>query len=193
MCSALAIPSTAHVNGSLDPTSGCPIVEIEVQGPFGQPQKFTAMVDTGFSGYLSLPILKAFPLGLILQGTMGITLADGTTHARLTARGMIKFDGKDEVGLVLLEWQNTDILLGMDFLAKFGKKLTVDAVNRTVEIVDVPAPPPAPQPSTTITPTPIPVPAPTSTAPTPTPPTTPPIPPQPKKKKRSQIPNLPSA
>lgn len=102
------------------------------------------MVDTGFSGFLSLPILKAFPLGLLLSGTMGITLADGSTHARLTARGMLYFDGAQKVGLILLEWQNTDILLGMDFLIKFRKQLTVDAVNRTVEIVDAPRPATAP-------------------------------------------------
>jgi predicted aspartyl protease len=94
------------------------------------------MVDTGFSGFLSLPILKAFPLGLILQGTMGITLADGSTHARLTARGQVSFDGKKQIGLILLEWQNTDILVGMDFLTKFGKRMILCAVNRTVEIVD---------------------------------------------------------
>lgn len=115
------------------------------------------MVDTGFSGFLSLPILKAFPLGLLLSGTMGITLADGTTHARLTARGQVHFDNKKVIGLVLLEWQNTDILLGMDFLKKFGQKMTVDTVNGTLEIVDAiaaaapPAPavaaaPPAPDP-----------------------------------------------
>ncbi len=130
MCSVSGIPKTAPVNGSLDPVSGCPLIEINVSGPFGQPQTFTAMVDTGFSGFLSLPILKAFPLGLLLSGTMGITLADGTTHSRLTARGMVAFDGKSEIGLILLEWQNTDILLGMDFLVKFGKQMTVCAVNR---------------------------------------------------------------
>jgi len=180
------------VNGSLDPNSGCPIIEIEVNGPFGAPQKFTAMVDTGFSGYLSLPMLKAFPLGLILQGTMGITLADGTTHARLTARGMIKFDGKEEVGLVLLEWQNTDILLGMDFLAKFGKQMTVDAVNRTVEIIDAVAavPVPAPQPSPGIVPMalvppPLAASAPSVSSPIPSAP--------PKKKKRAQLPDISSA
>jgi len=144
------------VNGSLDPDSSCPVIEIEVSGPFGQPQKFTAMVDTGFSGFLSLPILKAFPLGLILQGTMGVTLADGSTHARLTARGMVNFDKKRIVGLVLLEWQNTDILVGMDFLTKFGKKMILCTVNKTVEIVDsalIPAPAPPPHSVITMSPT----------------------------------------
>jgi len=137
-----ATRSVKLVIGSCDPSTGCPVVQIEVSGPFGKPQPFTAMVDTGFSGFLSIPILKAFPLGLILQGTMGITLADGTTSARLTARGMVHFDGKQEVGLILLEWQNTDALVGMDFLEKFGKQMTVCGVKKTFEIVDsVPAPP----------------------------------------------------
>ncbi len=72
---------------------------------------------------------------------MGITLADGSTHARLVARGRVDFDSKRVIGLVILEWQNTTVLVGMDFLKKFGKMLTVDAVNGTVVIVDAPAPP----------------------------------------------------
>lgn len=154
MSSVSAIPNTTLVNGLLDPASGCPTIEVEVSGPFGSPQKFTAMMDTGFSGFLSLPILKAFPLGLILAGTMGITLADGSTHARLTALGRVDFDGKHEIGLILLEWQNTDILLGMDFLKKFGKSIMVDAINTTVIIVDAQLPNPISPPALTIAPSP---------------------------------------
>ena len=147
MSIALAILNRKRVIGSIDPASGCPIIEIEISGPFSKPQKFTAMVDTGFSGFVSLPILKAFPLGLVLKGTLNITLADGSSHARLTCIGMVQFDGKKEVGLVLIEWQNTEILVGMEFLSIFGKQLTVDAANKKVEIVDAPAPPTPPTPA----------------------------------------------
>lgn len=100
------------------------------------------MVDTGFSGFLLLPILEAFPVGLILRGTMPIILADGSQQTKLTCLGKVTFDGKDEIGLVIIEWENTQILAGMEFLRKFGKQITINTVSSTVEIID--APPPAP-------------------------------------------------
>jgi len=104
------------------------------------------MVDTGFSGFLLLPILNAFPIGLLLQGTMPITLADGSTQTKLTCLGFVHFDGAQEVGIIIIEWQNTDVLVGMEFLRRFRKQLLVDPTNGLVEIVDAPAPPPPPPP-----------------------------------------------
>ena len=145
------------VTGSFN-SSGSPVVEIAVSGPVTKPTKFTAMVDTGFSGFLLLPILEAFPVGLILRGTIPITLADGSSQTKLTCLGEIHFDGMSEVGLIIIEWQSTDILVGMDFLRKFQRKLVVDAPKGTVELIkSAPSPvPPAsaapaadPQPDTT--------------------------------------------
>ena len=130
------------VIGSFD-SSGSPIIEIEVSGPLTKPTKFIAMMDTGFSGFLLLPILEAFPVGLILRGTTPITLADGTTQTKLTCLGEVHFDGERQSGLIIIEWQSTEILVGMDFLRKFNRKLVVDATNGTVELIKS-APAPAP-------------------------------------------------
>ncbi len=104
------------------------------------------MVDTGFSGFLLLPILEAFPVGLILRGTMPIILADGSQQTKLTCLGQVTLDGKTEIGLVIIEWENTQILAGMEFLRKFRKQLIVDPVSKRVEITDssTAAPPPSP-------------------------------------------------
>lgn len=103
------------------------------------------MVDTGFSGFLLLPILNAFPIGLLLQGTMPITLADGSNQTKLTCLGVIHFDGAEQIGIIIIEWQNTDVLVGMEFLRRFKKQLRVDPTNNLVEIVDAPVlPPPTP-------------------------------------------------
>lgn len=80
------------------------------------------MVDTGFTSFLLLPILSAFPIGLVLHSTMPITLADGSTQVKLTCLGCIHCDGQDQIGVVIIEWQNTDVLVGMEFLKKFGKQ-----------------------------------------------------------------------
>jgi predicted aspartyl protease len=124
--------------GSFD-NLGCPTIEIEVSGPVHPSKKFTAMVDTGFSGFLLLPILEAFPVGLILRGTMPIILADGSQQTKLTCLGELHFDGKSEVGLIIIEWENTQILVGMEFLRKFRKRLIVDPVDNKIEIVDGPS------------------------------------------------------
>lgn len=124
--------------------SGSPVIEIEISGPLTSPTKFTAMVDTGFSRFLLLPLLDAFPVGLILRGTMPITLADGSSQTKLTCLGMMHFDGQEQLGLVVIEWQSTDVLVGMDFLRKFKKQLTVDPINGKVELTDalLASPPP---------------------------------------------------
>lgn len=123
------------VTGSFN-NLGSPIVEIGVSGPLTKANQFTALADTGFSGFLLLPILEAFPVGLILRGTTTITLADGSNQGKLVCLGQVHFDGQDQVGVIVIEWQSTDVLVGMDFLKKFGRKLLVDPINGKVELTD---------------------------------------------------------
>lgn len=42
--------------GSLD-ANGDPTLEIEIIGAYGQPTNFTCVIDTGFTGFLSIPLL----------------------------------------------------------------------------------------------------------------------------------------
>ena len=114
--------------------SGSPVIEISVSGPVTNPTQFTAMVDTGFTGFLMLPLLQAFPVGLILNGTMPITLADGSTQTKLTCLGELHFHGESSVGLIIIEPNSTDILVGMDFLRKFEMVLVVDPTNNFVKL-----------------------------------------------------------
>lgn len=105
------------------------------------------MVDTGFSGFLLLPILEAFPVGLILRGTTPITLADGSNQTKLTCLGQVHLEGKTEIGLIIIEWQSTEVLVGMDFLRKFQRKLVLDAPKNAVRLLK--SRPRAPEPDAT--------------------------------------------
>lgn len=72
-----------------------------------------------------MPIMSAFPLGLVLSGTTTTVLADGSQSFKLTALGKVTLGTQTEVGLVLLNTGSSDILVGMDFLRQFKKVLMV--------------------------------------------------------------------
>lgn len=109
--------------GSLDKT-GSPTLEISIFGVNPDfAQKFDAVIDTGFSGFISMPILKAFPLGLILHGTTTVVLADGSTRPKLTAIGTAIKENEEQTAVIILDESSNDVLIGMDFLKKFQKVL----------------------------------------------------------------------
>lgn len=114
--------------------NGHPMIPIEVYG-FSKEvtQKFDAMLDTGFSGFLSLPLVYALKVGLILASTASFTLADGSTDHTLLCFGGIKLNGEEQIGLISISKGN-DVLLGMGFLKKFKKKLNLDCENNTVRL-----------------------------------------------------------
>lgn len=115
--------------------NGSPCVEIEISGwNESAPVKFTAVIDTGFSGFLHMPLLSAFPVGLILHTMMDITLADGFVQNKLVCQGNIHFEGRTRSGLVIIEEQDTDVLVGIEFLRIFELRLTLDVCNNTVEL-----------------------------------------------------------
>lgn len=114
--------------------NGHPIIPIKVYG-FSKEimQKFDAILDTGFSGFLSLPLVYAFKVGLILASTASFTLADGSTDHCLLCFGGIKLNGEEQIGLISIS-KGDDVLLGMEFLRKFKKKLHLDCENNTVRL-----------------------------------------------------------
>ena len=136
-----------------------PYVDIKVSNPLGWKKELRCLIDTGFTGFLSIPILQAFPIGLILHSTSSVTLADGSVSAKLVCLGMAHLENEENIGLIIIEPSSRQVLLGMDFLIKFNKKLIIDPIKETVELINVEStttvqlPPPTPSPdppSTTV-------------------------------------------
>jgi predicted aspartyl protease len=132
--------------GYLD-SSGHPNVKVRVWGvaeDFGQ--EFEAMIDTGFTGFLSMPITAAFPLALMLFGTTSYTLADGSLSPKLLGYGTVALEDERALGPIVLESKTNGLLLGMEFLRKLNKALLVS--KNGVILMDDPAPEPPTEPTT---------------------------------------------
>jgi clan AA aspartic protease len=112
-----------------------PQIEIEVSGTSDNPQKLMALVDSGFNGYLALPYVEAFPLGLILRGTQRNILADGSSSEHFVCNGEVCVDGKCVSTAISVQPVGA-ILLGTRLLKKLGKTVVLDCKNGRVEITD---------------------------------------------------------
>jgi predicted aspartyl protease len=96
--------------------------------------EFEAIIDTGFSGFIQLPMQHAFSLKLPLEGTSSFILADGSGGTSLTALAHTTFGGKLVLGIVNLTPGSQDVLVGMDFLRRF--KLGLIMSKGKIELVD---------------------------------------------------------
>lgn len=71
-----------------------------------------------------MPMVDAFPLGLVLLGTTTVTLAGGSTETKLIALGSASLpSGQVAPGVIILENNPCDVLIGMDFLKQFQRTL----------------------------------------------------------------------
>ena len=123
------------------PSSASPTIDIEVFGwQIERRQVVTAILDTGFTGFLLLPIAVAFPIGLVLHSLTEITLADGSTQNKLVCRGGIHFEGQSQPGIILVEDQGTEALVGIEFLKTFELLLTLDAAAGILRLTPTPLP-----------------------------------------------------
>ncbi|HLQ27301.1 MAG TPA: hypothetical protein VK138_15665 [Acidiferrobacterales bacterium] len=105
---------------------GNPCLKISLCGIFNSDGiEFEAIIDTGFTGFISVPLIRAFPIGLPLYGTTNVIFADGSSGSKLTAVGIIAIGDRRESGIVILEENVSDVLIGMDFLRTFKASLVM--------------------------------------------------------------------
>lgn len=121
-----------------------PYVEVELNGVATDKIKVKALVDSGYNGYLTLPYIQAFPLGLILTGVQSSTLADGSISHHFVCIGSVTYDSKTVATTIDIQ-PNCNVLLGTKLLRLLGKTLIVDPVNNKVELINSPTPTPPEQ------------------------------------------------
>ena len=106
------------------------IVRFVVQGPSGQSRDVAAVVDTGFTGYLTLPPGLVADLGLPLVGTGSGILADGSVVSFDVHSCTVPWDGQQRP--VRVNVADTTPLVGMRLLDGHSLYMDVEDGGRVV-------------------------------------------------------------
>ena len=107
-----------------------PVVVLAVQGPSGQATEIEAIVDTGFTGFLTVTPALATELGLSLEGTSRATLADGSEVTFDVYDVAVLWDGQPRY--VLADAADTTPLVGMRMLDRHHLNIDVEDGGRVV-------------------------------------------------------------
>ena len=95
-------------------------------------QLVEALIDTGFTGFLSLPLSMIESLGLPWIFSDSVTLGDGSEVVFQMYRATVIWDGQFKV--VDVAASESEPLLGMSLL--YGFKLQVEAVERGIVTIE---------------------------------------------------------
>lgn len=119
-----------------------PEVAIEILGSIGEEEiKVVAIVDTGSTAFLQIPIAIGMKANLRLLSLGYYTMADGRKVKKLQCIGKIRFAGKEISGIISLSETSDDSLLGMQFLQKLGMDFTVSTATKRARFQDAQKPP----------------------------------------------------
>ena len=88
-----------------------------------------AVIDTGFDGYLCLPLQTAIQLGLELSGSIKVELADGTIKKEMVFSGLTEFGGEVRKARITLT-ESKDALIG----TRMFSYLEIDFEGKNVRI-----------------------------------------------------------
>ncbi len=111
------------ITGRVSPDGREAVVALDVLGREGRGQRIEAVIDTGFTGYLTLPGDAAASLGLPERGSETFMLADGSETILPVYRGGVLWHGREL--RIPVSQANGGALVGMSLLR--GSRLTVNA------------------------------------------------------------------
>jgi clan AA aspartic protease len=101
------------------------VITLVLVGPAAQQQQVEAVLDTGFNGYLTLPLAIITGLQLGLLGRAQGILADGSVELFDVYRAVVLWDGQPRS--IDVQATATKALLGMKLLERHS--LRIDVVN----------------------------------------------------------------
>lgn len=111
------------------------VVSLRLRRPGGIESDVDAIVDSGFTSSLTLPITMVTALGLVRQSGGTATLADGSVRQFDIFAAEVEWDGNWRA--VLVSVVGNESLLGMRLLA--SHKLEIEVVpGGSVEIIPLP-------------------------------------------------------
>jgi clan AA aspartic protease len=99
------------------------IIRFVVTGPSGQQQDIQAIIDTGFTGFLTLPPASIAALGLSWLSRQPGILADGSVDVFDVYVATLTWDGKPRP--VEVEAADTEPLVGMRLLDRHSLRIDV--------------------------------------------------------------------
>lgn len=120
------------ITGTFDST-GSPAIEIAVVGSAGT-KNYSAIIDTGFTGFVAVPTVDMVPLGLQVQGAANVMLGDGNVITNMVAAAGVTLGGQTVTGIAVLDDGSPDVLVGMGFLREF--KIALILTNSAVVLYD---------------------------------------------------------
>ncbi len=100
-------------------------VILSVRGPGGEEQGVAPIIDTGFSGYLTLPAAVVEALDLDQLGQGEALVGDGTIQVFELYEAIIIWD--DEAIVVEVATAETEPLVGMSLI--YGHDLRIEAIE----------------------------------------------------------------
>lgn len=110
--------------GHVTPDGREAVIFLDMLGREGQIQRIEAVIDTGFTGYLTLPADVTGSLRLPRRGSETFLLADGSEAVLPVYRGRVLWHGREF--RIPVSQADGEALVGMSLLR--GSRLTVDAV-----------------------------------------------------------------
>lgn len=115
---------------------GHPHFSIEVFGVSKKSKvKIDVMFDTGFTGFLNLPLALCLQTGLVLYSTTSYKLADGRSSSTILCLGtIIVSEGNEITGAISIDFNTNEALMGMEFLRKIKGRLQIDTSNQKVKL-----------------------------------------------------------
>ena len=113
------------------------VVSIVVRGPHGQEREIEAVIDTGFTGFLTLPFSFIVSLALTWRGQAQAELGDGSLHQFDVYEASVTWDG--QLRTVETDAADTMPLIGMGLLYGYDLHIqTVEGGTVTIEALPIP-------------------------------------------------------